>query len=83
MSKHGIESDIPFPDKLGKYPWPEMGHGDSRLFDLQPELRDQGSHRLRNAAYQYLKHHRPEWKAVCRVQSDGIRIWFKDPDHAE
>lgn len=62
------------PGRACKYPWFEMGHGDSFLVDVEDEPKN-----VRSSGSAWLKRNRVAWRCVARQLSDGrTRVWFLD-----
>jgi len=74
-----IEHDVPIPPRGGaKYPWSEMGDGDSISV---PEIYEKGKGSAAgSSAASWLKRNRPTWEAVTRRDEDEpetyVRVWF-------
>ena len=74
-----------------KYPWSEMGHGDSILvpwseITTQPRpvnFRHVLMNRVATTGRKWLRKNRPGWKARCQTEDDGIRIGFYDPSQGD
>ena len=74
--------DIP-PLRVGsgseKYPWTEMGPGDSFLIPVDRQ-NFTARHKIQSAVQGngrlWCNRHRPECKTVTRSVEDGIRVWM-------
>lgn len=80
--KWKIDHDVPIPRIRIRYPWPQMGPGDSVLIPW----RDGDDHQkrralLQTASSQYLRLNRPDLKGVVRIVDGGVRVWFVDRFH--
>lgn len=69
-----IDTDIPIPvvKRTSKYPFEDMGVGDSIFFAQQGP-----AFSARVAAIRFTGSHRPEWRFTLRKASDGSgwRLW--------
>lgn len=81
MSIYDVDNGVPIPELAAsghtKYPWIDMGAGDSFLVPWE-----EGRHRttvqasVGSSAREWLKRHRPELMHVTRTYEDGVRVWF-------
>jgi len=62
-----------------RYPWMEMGEGDSFLVEATEEVKHKASARVQVAGYAWLKRN-PDTHGHLRVSTrmveGGIRVWF-------
>ncbi len=65
-----IESGIDMPTSRTKYPFRDMGPGDSILFRQERQ-----AHSARVSAMRFVKVYEPSWQFQLRKVEDGWRLW--------
>jgi len=65
-----IDRDIDLPASRTRYPFSEMGPGDSILFRDEKKAAS-----ARVAAVRYAQAHSPAWGFTLRKVEDGWRLW--------
>lgn len=67
-----IEHGLDMPETRTKYPFMEMGPGDSILFKTKKQAES-----ARVASIRFVKLHKPDWTFSLRRVDNGWRLWRK------
>lgn len=75
--QYKIESDVPVPTKFLKYPWDQMGIGDSFAVPCAgPAERKRTRCRLLSAGGKWCRKHAPYRRVVVRAMENEVRVWM-------